>query len=60
MLKYAYEILENSLNKLYNIVFDLCDFPSKWGDGIVVPLHKKEDKMDTNNYRGMAARNRPD
>ena len=53
VLTYAYGILENPLNKLYNIIFNLCAFPSQWGDGIVVPLHKKEDRMDTNNYRGI-------
>ena len=28
-------------------------FPKIWSDGIIVPLHKKDDKLDTNNYRGI-------
>ena len=27
--------------------------PMDWKGGIVVPLHKKGDKMDLNNYRGI-------
>ena len=46
-IKHGYETLESPLNKLYNTVFDKCVFPSIWGDGIVVPLHQKEDRMDT-------------
>ena len=29
------------------------NFPDVWSDGVIIPLHKKEDKLDTNNYRGI-------
>ena len=57
VIKYGYNILEEPLNKLYNKVFASCTFPTAWGDGIVVPLHKKNDKMDVNNYRGIIISN---
>ena len=53
VIKYGYDQLERPLKTLYNNVFDKCIFPLSWGDGIVIPLHKKEDKMDVNNYRGI-------
>ena len=53
VIKHGYDSLERPLNFLYNKVFDKCSFPLAWGEGIVVPLHKKEDKMDVNNYRGI-------
>ena len=53
VIKHGYDSLEKPLQKLYNTVFHQCVFPTACGDGIVVPLHKKDDRMDTNNYRGI-------
>ena len=53
VIKHGYEVLEEPLIFLYNKVFTEHTFPKTWGDGIVVPLHKKDDKMDVNNYRGI-------
>ena len=53
VIKYGYEVLEEPLIFLYNKCFIERTFPGTWGDGIVVPLHKKDDKMDVNNYRGI-------
>ena len=53
VIKYGYDTLEEPLAVLYNKIFYKRTFPGIWGDGIVVPLHKKDDKMDVNNYRGI-------
>ena len=37
-----------------NEVFIGKDFPKEWKDCIVVPIHKKGDKHDPNNYRGIS------
>ena len=28
-------------------------FPDKWTEGVIIPLHKKGDRCDVNNYRGI-------
>jgi hypothetical protein len=30
------------------------ELPHQWKESIVVPIHKKGDKTDCNNYRGMS------
>jgi len=38
----------------------LCDgilnsgfFPEEWTEGVIIPVHKKGDKSDVKNYRGI-------
>ena len=38
---------------LFNKILDLEYFPSVWAIGNVVPVFKKGDKSDANNYRGI-------
>ena len=52
-LKHGYVHLKESLYHMFNVVFRNGDFPNIWADGIIIPLHKKEDKMNVNNYRGI-------
>ena len=37
----------------FNAVLDSGVFPDSWRERIVIPLHKKGDKNDVNNYRGI-------
>jgi sorting nexin-29 len=30
------------------------ELPEKWKESIIVPMHKKGDKIDCNNYRGLS------
>ena len=38
---------------MFNAVLNSGHFPEKWTEGIIIPLHKKGDKSDVNNYRGI-------
>jgi len=38
---------------IFNAVLDSDVFPDSWMEGIVIPLHKKGDKNDVNNNRGL-------
>ena len=47
------DILAGHLADLFNKMFMSGIFPSSWMEGIVVPLYKKGEKGDVNNYRGI-------
>jgi len=40
-------------------IYELCpkiwkdDLSKEWNQVIIIPLHKKEDKLNCNNYRGI-------
>ena len=38
---------------MFNVILDSGIFPDQWREGIIIPLHKKGDKNDANNYRGI-------
>lgn len=46
--------LARSMLMMLNNIYDGQDFPLEWKDCTVVPIFKKGDKMDPNNYRGIA------
>ena len=52
-LKYGFMYLKESLRYMLNFVFQKGVFPANWADGMIIPLHKKDDKTDVNNYRGI-------
>ena len=41
------------LHILFNKIFDTGIFPDTWGDGFIVPLHKKGNVENVENYRGI-------
>ena len=45
-LKY---VMKELFNKLYSIGF----FPTEWSTGVIVPIHKRGDKNNPQNYRGI-------
>ena len=47
------EILSPVLCRLFNYIFDHGIYPESWAKGILVPIPKKGDKKDVNNYRGI-------
>ena len=46
--------LARSMLMMLNNIYDGQGFPSEWKDCTVVPIFKKGDKLDPNNYRGIA------
>ena len=46
--------MANYLCKLFNVIFQKGYFPIKWTEGFIVPLHKKGDINQVENYRGIA------
>ena len=46
--------LSKSILKLFNDVYNGDKFPLEWKDCTIVPIFKKGDRLDPNNYRGIA------
>jgi hypothetical protein len=47
------EILLSTIHKLINSVW-MEELPDQWKESIIVPIHKKGDKTDCNNYHGIS------
>jgi hypothetical protein len=54
MLKNAVPILIKLHQKLFNLIFKNGTFPKTWNESFLVLLHKKGDKFDPGNYRGIS------
>jgi hypothetical protein len=48
------EMLLSAVHKLINSVCNKEELPDQWKESIIVPIHKKDDKTDCNNYRGIS------
>ncbi len=48
------ESLLKPLCKLFNLVFNSGTYPSIWSLNFLRPIHKKDDRKDPDNYRGIA------
>jgi hypothetical protein len=48
------EILLSEIHKLINSVWNKEVFLDQWKESSIVPIHKKGDKTDCNNYRGIS------
>lgn len=58
------ELLKYGGNNLQNVLFRVCDtiwkeeqMPTSWHEAVIIPLHKKGDKMECDNYRGISLLN---
>lgn len=54
MLKVGHEVLLPALHKLFNKVLSNAEFPNSWRTNFLTPIHKKGDRNDPSNYRGIA------
>ena len=57
----AEEIKAATEGKGLHIIYQLCQriwneevFPTEWKKAVIVPVYKKKDKLDCNNYRGIS------
>jgi hypothetical protein len=48
------KMLLSAIHKLINSVWNKEELPDQWKESIIVPVHKKGDKTDCNNYRGIS------
>jgi hypothetical protein len=48
------ETLRSEIHKLIKLIWSKEELPHQWKESIVVPIHKKVDKTDCSNYRGIS------
>jgi hypothetical protein len=48
------EMLLSAIHKLVNSIWNKEELPNQWKESIIVPIHKKGDKTDCINYRGIS------
>jgi hypothetical protein len=54
LIQAAGEILLSAIHKLVNSVLNKEELPDQWKESIIVPVHRKGDKTNCNNYRGIS------
>lgn len=54
MIKPCIQTLVKPLCKLFNLIFQSGNFPKIWNESYISLIHKKGDKSDPNNYRGIS------
>ncbi|XP_060568014.1 uncharacterized protein LOC132726684, partial [Ruditapes philippinarum] len=45
------DVLDKPLEILFNYILDKQCFPKSWSKGVIIPVFKKGDNADVNNYR---------
>jgi hypothetical protein len=48
------ETLHSEIHTFIMVIWNKEELPHQWKDSIVVPIHKKGDKTDCSNYRGIS------
>ena len=56
-LKYGGEDLVDVLHVVFNCILISGNFPERWAEGIISPLHKKGDRDNPENYRKITIMN---
>lgn len=57
LIKYDEEALHQAIYELCQKIWNDEELSEEWNKAIVVPLHKKGDKLSCNNYRGISLLN---
>ena len=52
-LKIDCPLFKNALLSVFNIIFSNGYFPDAWSIGLIIPLHKKGNPNEAENYRGI-------
>ena len=51
--KVSVPVIINPLNIFFNHILNSKCFPRSWSTGVIIPIHKKGNQSDPNNYRGI-------
>jgi hypothetical protein len=54
LIKAGSEILVSVIHKLIKAIWNKEELPDQWKESIIVPIHKKGNKTDCSNYRGIS------
>ena len=53
VLKTGKDIIKGHLLELFNRILSSGKYPTLWSFGLIVPIHKKNDRSKAENYRGI-------
>ena len=53
VLKTGKDIIKGHLLELFNRILSSGKYPMLWSFGLIVPIHKKDDRSKAENYRGI-------
>ena len=53
ILEVVYEVFPNLILKIFNHIFRTGIYPKEWTISYLVPIHKKDSKLEIGNYRGI-------
>ena len=53
VIRIGKEAIEGHLVNLFNRILDTGKYPALWSFGLIVPIHKKDDRSKVENYRGI-------
>jgi hypothetical protein len=54
LIKAVSETLYSEIHKLICSIWNKEELPQQWKESIIVPIYKKGDKTDCNNYQGIS------
>ena len=54
LIKEGGRTIHYQIHKLIVSIWNKEELPVEWKESIIVPIHKKGDKTDCNNYRGIS------
>ena len=54
LIKAGGRTIRGAIHKLRIAIWDKEELPEEWKESVIVPIHKKGDKTECNNYRGIS------
>jgi hypothetical protein len=54
LIKAGGETLYSEIHRFICSIWNKRELPQQWMESIIVPIYKKDDKNDCNNYRGIS------
>ena len=54
LIKAGGRTIRGAFHKLIIAIWNKEELPEEWKESVIVPIHKKGDKIECNNYRGIS------